>query len=159
MVFAINPQNKGHTFEAFREKALATPPPTGKVIDVIVGKNGGLTYYPSHVDAKPGDEIRFAFVAKNHTLTQSSFDYPCTHLDNGFDTGFEFVGMSKTFITRSFFVPNTTDPLWFYCRQKVPSSHCTQGMVLAINAPKVGNHTFEDFKKKAMATGKHHWGM
>jgi len=157
MVFAINPQNKVHTFDAFRAKALATasaPPPTGKIIDVTVGKNGALTYYPSHVDAKPGDEIRFAFVAKNHTVTQSSFDYPCTHLDNGFDTGFEFVGTSKTFITRSFFVPNTTDPLWFYCRQKVPTSHCAQGMVFAINAPKVGN-TFEEFKMKALATGKY----
>ncbi len=153
MVFAINPKKEGHTFEAFREKALATAPvkPTGKVIDVTVGKNGGLTYTPPHVDANPGDEIRFAFVSKNHTVTQSSFDYPCSHLEYGFDTGFEFVGKSKTFITRSFFVPNTKEPLWFYCRQKVPFSHCAKGMVFAINAPKTGN-TFEEFKKKALAT-------
>src|SRR5260370_1019966 len=52
MVFAINPKKKGHTFDAFKKKALATAKAPGKVIDVTVGKNGGLTYTPPHVDAK-----------------------------------------------------------------------------------------------------------
>ncbi len=150
MVFAINPQRRGHTFDAFRKRALATAP---KVIDVIVGKNGGLTYTPPSVKAKPGDEIRFTFVSKNHTVTESSFNHPCTRLEHGFDTGFEFVGTSNNFITRSFIVPDTEDPLWFYCRQKVPFSHCAKGMVFAINAPKRG-HTFDKFKAKALATAK-----
>jgi len=159
MVFAINPPKEGNTFDAFRMKALATAVNTttpvngtATVIDVTVGINGTLTYTPPYVDAKPGDEVRFKFVAKNHTLTQSSFNSPCSPLTNGFDTGFEFVGTSNNTITKSFIVPNTSNPLWFYCRQKVPSSHCAQGMVFAINAPKTGN-TFEEFKKKALATG------
>ena len=156
MVFAINPQRRGHTFEAFKEKALATAPvnSTGQVFNVTVGINGSLTYTPPYVNANPGDEIRLTFVSKNHTLTQSSFDYPCAPLKDGFDTGFQFVGTSMNFTTKSFFVPDTKDPLWFYCRQKVPFSHCGKGMVFAINAPEEGN-TFDEFKKKALATGNY----
>ena len=122
---------------------------TGEVIDITAGKNGGLAYTPPHVDAKPGDKIHFAFISKNHTVTQSSFNEPCSHLEYGFDTGFEFIRTSKKFITKSFFVPDTKDPLWFYCQQKVPFLYYAKGMVFTINTPKEGN-TFEESKEKTL---------
>src|SRR5260370_37101372 len=151
IVFTINLQKEGHTFKAFKEKALAMASIklTGEVHDLTAGKNGGLAYPPPHVDAKPGDEIRFAFISKNHTITQSSFDKLCSHLEYGFDTGFEFIRTSKKFITKSFFIPNTKDPLWFYCQQKVPFLYYAKGMVFTINMPKEGN-TFKESKEKTL---------
>ncbi|KAF8337006.1 Cupredoxin [Cantharellus anzutake] len=167
MVFAINPPKKGpHTFDAFRKKALATAggkrddtePRRVKVHDVIVGQGGQLTYTPPFIHAKTGEEIRFTFVAKNHTATQSSFDEPCSpqispdgHTRAGFDSGFQPVANGH-FRRASFIMPKTDKPLWFYCRQKVPVSHCGKGMVFAINPPSRGN-TFAAFKAKALATG------
>ena len=37
--------------------------------------------------ATPGDTVSFKFHPKNHTVTQSSFDAPCTPLYGGTDTG------------------------------------------------------------------------
>jgi len=150
-VFTVNPQKEGHTYKAFKEKVLTTASikPTGEVIDITTGKNGGLAYTLPHVDVKPGDKICFAFISKNHTITQSSFDELCSHLGYEFDTRFEFVGRSKKFITKSFFIPDTKDPLWFYCQQKVPFLYYAKGMVFAINMPKEGN-TFKESKEKTL---------
>ena len=169
MVFAVNPSTHGdHTFAAFQARAIASAPPrdppgTGyltpirKIVDVVVGANGTLAYDPPFVDASAGDEIRFNFVAKNHTATQSSFDQPCTSQIGpdgvsitGFDTGFNFVANGSAPVKQSFIMPQTDKPLWFYCRQ---TGHCAKGMVFAVNAPKHGDHTFDAFRKKATNTG------
>jgi hypothetical protein len=133
------------------------PPPTGVIHDVKVGENNGLTYTPPFVvctassfmperctaahrlvyipqAANIGDEIRFTFEAKNHTVTQSSFLQPCKRLigpdgmtPTGFDTGFMPVANGASLPTASFIVPST-NPLWFYCRQ---TGHCAKGMVVS----------------------------
>src|SRR5260370_23597276 len=112
IVFAINLQKEGHTFKAFKEKVLtmASIKLTGEVIDITAGKNGGLAYTPPHVDAKPGDKIHFAFISKNHTVTQSSFDEPCSHLKYGFETRIKFIGTRIHIITTAFIIPNTKAP-------------------------------------------------
>ena len=87
-------------------------------------------------------------------VTESSFNHPCTKFGHpGFDSGFQPIDPKhpKDKFVR-FKVPSK-EPLWFYCRQKVPVSHCGKGMVFAINPPKKGN-TFDKFKKKALATAK-----
>ncbi|KAF8337010.1 uncharacterized protein EI90DRAFT_2992207 [Cantharellus anzutake] len=154
MVFAINPPSSGNTFDAFKAKAIATEGGGGggKMIDVTVGKDGQLTYTPPYVNAKPGDQVRFTFVSKNHTATQSSFENPCSPWQGGFDSGFKFVGTSNNFLQSTFTVPQGNNPLWFYCRQKVPSSHCAAGMVFAVNPPSYG-HTFQAFQQKAKESG------
>ena len=43
-----------------------------------------------------------------------------------------------------------TSPIWIYCRQKVPSSHCAAGMVFAINP---GPGQLAAFQAAAKATG------
>lgn len=59
---------------------------------------------------------------------QSSFDDPCSALDQGFTTG--FVPVSPGALpTRKEFVVDKPGPLWFYCQQQQPHPHCQAGMV------------------------------
>ena len=100
---------------------------------VQVGADGDLIYGPNQVNASVGDVIEFNFLAENHTVTQSSFNTPCTY-NGGFDTGFNQdnpQNISGKFI-KSFTV-NTTQPTWFYCRQTVKVNHCGKGMVFGLN--------------------------
>ncbi|KAG8681286.1 hypothetical protein FRC09_017592, partial [Ceratobasidium sp. 395] len=98
---------------------------------VTVGAWNKLLYDPQYVHAKPGDTIEFEFHPKNHTVTESSFDYPCQRLESGyaFRTGFVPVPLTQTshFPTRKYKVPDDK-PHWFYCGQ---TGHCPAGMVFA----------------------------
>lgn len=130
-----------------------------KVIEVAVGKDGGLTYQPDDITASVGDIVRFTFYAKNHTVTQSAFDDPCMKLPNykGFDSGFRPVpaGTAAAQLPQFNVTVTTTDPIWFYCQQKAAGaalSHCQQGMNGAINAPKTGSHTLPAFKTRASSS-------
>ncbi|KAG8941328.1 hypothetical protein FRC04_004608 [Tulasnella sp. 424] len=124
-----------------------------KTHDVIVGGAAGLVYTPNQVHAKVGDHVKFHFQFKNHTVTQSSFDYPCEPLKGGFDSGFMPVAMdAKKSLTFTIEVKNE-DPIWVHCEQV---GHCPSGMVFAVNAPKKGN-TFKKFLKMAKASGKNEY--
>ncbi|KAG7086552.1 hypothetical protein E1B28_002501 [Marasmius oreades] len=114
-------------------------------IDVVVGGPGILKYSPEFVNASVGDIIRFTFKQKNHTVTQSTLQSPCSPKADGFDSDFVPVADSVTqgFPVAQFTVENA-DPLWVYCRQ---ANHCQQGMVFAVNP----GDKFEAFK--AAATG------
>ncbi|KAH8917987.1 hypothetical protein BT69DRAFT_1197444, partial [Atractiella rhizophila] len=99
---------------------------------------------PSIITASVGSKVFFEFQSKNHTVTQSTFDSPCTPLDAGFSSGFLFStlgGNSSTSTSGPGFVLEVTDdqPIWFYCAQTLPVNHCEAGMVGAINPPTEGN--------------------
>ncbi|CAE6348646.1 unnamed protein product [Rhizoctonia solani] len=117
---------------------------------VTVGAWGKLRYDPEYVHAKVGDYVQFEFHPKNHTVTESSFDKPCSAIDGGFRTGFIPVKEEKKhdLPIRKFKVTDDK-PHWFYCGQV---GHCPAGMVFAVNPPKSGN-TFEKFEKKAKESG------
>jgi hypothetical protein len=72
----------------------------------VSNDTAGLLYDPSYIVSQPqsiyidrcadtplfqsaaiGDTVSFKFHPKNHTVTQSSFDAPCTPLYGGTDTG------------------------------------------------------------------------
>ncbi|KAG7092794.1 hypothetical protein E1B28_009113 [Marasmius oreades] len=137
--------------------ALASLPLTvlAANIPVTVGSDNKLAFSPEFVTANQGDTVTFTFVSKNHTATQSTFDNPCLRAENGFDSGFRPVSPNTT--AEPFVVTvGDTKPTWFYCKQKNPSPHCSQGMVFAINPPPEGDpHSFSAFKALAMsnATG------
>lgn len=121
---------------------------------VLVGDNG-LDYNPTSVTAAVGDNVVFEFRSKNHTVTQSSFAQPCTFLQTaagpGVDSGFQPVPAgSTTFPQWSITIDNATAPLWFYCAQKTPASHCAAGMVFAINP--TAEKTFDAFQAAAKAS-------
>ncbi|EGG09707.1 uncharacterized protein MELLADRAFT_29106, partial [Melampsora larici-populina 98AG31] len=118
----------------------------------------GRIYTPNNIKAAINDTVTFMFQIKNHTVTQSAFAEPCTHLVNmtsnqsGFRSGFVPVaamtpmGEMPSWTLRV----DVSTPLWFFCEQV---SHCSSGMVGAINAPDAGDKTFEAFLKSAESQG------
>lgn len=115
-------------------------PPTAQRVQVVTVSttNNSLVYSPSSVTAAAGDMVQFQFVAGNHTVTQSTFDQPCTPISNimsnvtGFHSGYMPVAASSSqgeIPTYTIQVNNTT-PIWIYCAQ---GRHCQSGMVMVIN--------------------------
>jgi hypothetical protein len=49
--------------------------------------------------AAAGDTVLFAFTANNYTVTQSSFDAPCTPQAGGLDTGLCVLSTQKVLHT------------------------------------------------------------
>jgi plastocyanin len=148
--------------------ALATVV-SATTFQVNVGQNG-LAYTPPTVNASVGDTVEFIFHPKNHTVTQSTFAAPCTPMSNGIDSNFQFVPTNATQGQSMTVMVNSTDPVWFFCRQtgyvshmspflfffllivRVSAcSHCQSGMVFAIN-PSV-NKTFAAFQAAANSSG------
>ncbi|KAJ3756058.1 Cupredoxin [Lentinula raphanica] len=133
-----------------------TPEPTyaagGPVThNITVGINGQLAFGPSNISAAIGDIVEFTFLAKNHSVVQSSFSDPCTPLADGFNLGFHPVDANTTGPTLSITINNTT-PIWGYCAQTNPVSHCGSGMVFSINAVESGPNNFAAFLALAEAT-------
>ncbi|THV07952.1 hypothetical protein K435DRAFT_772288 [Dendrothele bispora CBS 962.96] len=124
---------------------------------VTVGSNGQLVFEPANITAQVGDTVTFEFHQKNHTVTQSTFSTPCRALAAvgpssapGFDSGFMPVADGATNFPTFTIQINDTTPIWAYCRQTQPASHCGQGMVFSVNAIESGANNFEAFKAKAV---------
>jgi len=121
-----------------------------ETITVEVANGGQLTFTPESVTAQQGDVIAFQFLTGNHTVTQSSFDNPCTRLSTptlGIDSDYQPVPANASTIPQwSFTVNNASAPLWFYCKQ-AGGGHCKAGMVFAVNP--TADKTFDAFKSKA----------
>ena len=109
-----------------------------KVTVVTVGMGGNLTFTPNNIKVPAGEMVQFQFAAGNHTVTQSTFDDPCSpiaqHNKNvtGFHSGFQPVAASAAMgmIPTYTIMVNNTTPLWIYCAQ---GPHCQKGMVMVIN--------------------------
>lgn len=117
---------------------------------VVVGQGNSLTFNPTVVTAKNGDNIVFQFASKNHSATQSTFAKPCERMttpQEGADSGFMAVDSKTGMIpTWEITITNDSTPLWFFCAQK---PHCEQaGMVFAVNPS--SDKPFDRFQKTAM---------
>lgn len=114
-----------------------------------------LVFSPSNVTATKGSVITFQYSGApgNHSVTQSSFDAPCTPLENGFDSGYVFRNPETQSAAPEWNLTITDDstPIWLYCKQLQPAAHCVAGMVFAINAPTSGDRTVEAFQSNARA--------
>ncbi|KAH9977642.1 Cupredoxin [Lactifluus volemus] len=135
----------------------ALPTQNSQVFQVVVGSATGETIFtPNSITARPGDAVMFIFDPKNHSVTQSSFENPCTRLNNGLDSDFHPVAsVSQT--PPTFSVPvKDSKPMWFYCRQNAntPASHCGKGMVFAVNAQVNGQKSFANFQAAAENIGQ-----
>jgi len=115
---------------------------------VLVAANKTSTFEPEFVFASIGDTVSFVFLAGNHTVTQSSFDTPCTEFSpEGIDSGFVPVPLTATTFQQFAFTLNSIQsPLWFYSRQ---TGDCALGMVFAVNPS--DNESFEAFQANANA--------
>ncbi|KAG9028747.1 hypothetical protein FRB95_006115 [Tulasnella sp. JGI-2019a] len=122
----------------------------GKTIDVFVGGNNGLVFKPDSVTADVGDTVLFTFGSLNHTMTQSTFDVPCTGKPGGLFSGYMPVPLTQSEGFPQFPVPiKDLNPFWAFCSQ---GNHCQKGMVFAVNAPTTGDNTFDAFRSRATAS-------
>lgn len=134
-----------------------TPSPTFAATpvnhEVVVGVDGQFAYGPANISASLGDTVTFIFHAKNHTVTRSAFMTPCQRLavpEGQFSTtGFVGVAVDETNFPRYTFTVNDTAPIWGYCGQTAPVSHCGAGMVFSINAVETGPNNFAAFQALA----------
>ncbi|KAK7054644.1 phosphatidylinositol-3-phosphatase ymr1 [Paramarasmius palmivorus] len=117
------------------------------LLSVAVG-DGGLAFNPSSLTAPVGDTVQFQFVAKNHSVTQSTFDNPCVFKDQGVDSGFLKVDTNATEIPSWSFQIDSTDALWFFCAQMSTGLATAKGMVFALNP--TAEKSFDAYKAKAM---------
>lgn len=141
---------QGESLYAMYDPMTLTVSPAMDVQVVHVGKNpaNNVTdskFWPENLTAAPGSMVQFQFWAGNHTVTQSSFDNPCTPLEpgaGGTGNGTNAAGIKSGYQPVDVSMPNgeiptytvwinDTKPLWFYCAQ---ATHCQGGMALAINA-------------------------
>ncbi|MCJ1255657.1 hypothetical protein MMC24_003474 [Lignoscripta atroalba] len=113
--------------------ALAASTASAKTITVNVGRDDGtneLVFIPSTIFALTGDQVKFDFYPRNHSVVQAAFDAPCAPLTNAFYSGYipSMDGLANTSYVLT--INDTTTPLWFYCSQAM---HCQSGMVGVIN--------------------------
>jgi plastocyanin len=136
--------------------SVASAQMTVEVGSTATAPGGVFQYIPSTMTAKNGTVITFKFTGApgNHTVTQSTFADPCTPVAGGFDSGWVFIPPSPALSATPEWNLTITDdskPIWFFCKQLLPSPHCAAGMVGAINAPATGN-TFAAFQNNAKST-------
>lgn len=99
---------------------------------VIVGSKGPF-YNPAVIYAQQNETIVFEFAGDFHSVTQSSFDDPCTPLPGGFDSGIAGAGATAPIPSWALVITNASAPIWFFCTVVQPSSFCHLGMVGVIN--------------------------
>ncbi|KAE9383075.1 hypothetical protein BT96DRAFT_1009678, partial [Gymnopus androsaceus JB14] len=119
-----------------------------------VNERGGIYQFtPSNFNANNGSVISFEFTGNpgNHSITQSTFSSPCQPLSGGFDSGWVLIpngGVSPSPVW-NLTVTDDSNPIWFFCKQLLPTPHCAAGMVGAINAPTSGSNSFDSFLNNA----------
>ncbi|KAF8212475.1 hypothetical protein K438DRAFT_2010693 [Mycena galopus ATCC 62051] len=146
-----NPAPAGPTSTA-PAAAPSAPPSNATDINVNVSPNGQFMFDPAEIVAPVNATVTFWFPASPtaHSVTQSSFDAPCTFLaatsnnSAGFDSGLTTAKQFTITIT------NASEPIWFHCKQ---FTHCGMGMVGSINAPTNGTNTFAAFQAAASKIG------
>ncbi|KAJ7070903.1 hypothetical protein C8F01DRAFT_1108287 [Mycena amicta] len=144
------------TYTSFQNSPAATPAAAeGAVHTVVVGGPSKLFFDPDHIIAAPRDTVVFQFQQKNHSVIQSSFVDPCRPINTnnasieGFNSGFHAVGTNDTDFPTWSLVVNNTSPVWAYCGQTAPASHCGAGMVFSINAVDNTTRNFAAFQALA----------
>ncbi|KAJ7880519.1 hypothetical protein B0H14DRAFT_2435681 [Mycena olivaceomarginata] len=119
---------------------------------VQVGPEGQQIFSPSNITANVGDVVSFAFLTKNHSVTQSSFASPCEPLAGGVDSGFQSVAANGSNIPEFSIAINASKPLFFFSAQTVPTNECQRGMVFSINQAPNSAKSFATFQAAAVAS-------
>ncbi|KAJ3828745.1 hypothetical protein EV361DRAFT_668098 [Lentinula raphanica] len=132
-----------------------------QTVQVQVGgtenESGGIFQFkPSSFNATNGSVITFEFSGNpgNHSITQSALSNPCQPMSGGFDSGWVLIptgGVSPNPLW-NLTITDDSQPIYFFCKQLIPSPHCAAGMVGTINAPSSGTGSFNDFLNNAKQT-------
>ncbi|THH28243.1 hypothetical protein EUX98_g5951 [Antrodiella citrinella] len=96
---------------------------------------GVFQFIPAQINATVGSVITFNFSGNpgNHTVAQSTAADPCNPLSGGFSSGFISVPAGSTGFPTWNLTVLSSEPIWFFCAQRLPSPHCYNGMVGGIN--------------------------
>ncbi|KAG7085286.1 hypothetical protein E1B28_003405 [Marasmius oreades] len=124
---------------------------SGTMFTIEVGRAGSF-FVPDSVNARLGDTVKFQFFDAAHGVVQTSFETPCEPLPGGFSSGvFQPPGgvTDPGQLAEWTLQITNTSTIWFYCPVESPVSHCSTGMVGAINP--LGEKMVEDFKSAAKA--------
>jgi plastocyanin len=159
MVFGVNPKSNDQMQQFIDQAKIqngtttapTTPAPAQTVTVKVGGQGPKLTFDPPFLPSvAPGTVVRFDFLFKNHTLTESSRYSPCTKSKNSLvDTDFQNVNEADTPGAKPFdLTVDSSSPRYFYCKQ---ANHCGAGMVFALNTQESDFMGFQDLAK---ATGK-----
>ncbi|KAG6872172.1 hypothetical protein C0995_012409 [Termitomyces sp. Mi166 len=121
------------------------------IMQVDVAFQETFTFHPNNFTAPNGTQVTFWFpnTGLNHSVTQSSFNNPCTYLAASGNTSAGFDSGLQSAVTFTITIVDDTKPIWFHCKQV---QHCGMGMVGSINAPSTGN-TFDAFHQAALKIG------
>ena len=111
---------------------VSTPALPPRVHEVAVGAAGEQRFTPRYINANIGDFVRFSFKSGNHTVTESTFENPCSPR-GAFDTNFFHDATQPRGTNDMTLLVDSTNPRWFFCRQVTNVSHCQSGMIFAIN--------------------------
>lgn len=132
----------------------SAPPDTPGFVNIDVAFQETFTFHPSNVSASNGTVVTFFFPNNGlqHSVTQSSFENPCTPLaanatsgePAGFNSGFQADAQFSITIT------NDQIPIFFHCAMPL---HCGMGMVGSINAVDDSPTNFTAFQAAAIAIG------
>ncbi|KAE9407483.1 hypothetical protein BT96DRAFT_1014059 [Gymnopus androsaceus JB14] len=111
---------------------------------VSVGDNGSF-YNPPTVAAGLNDIVTFVFTGQgSHGVAQSTYSDPCTPLSGGFNSGLYSLSNSTNpneAPVWSIQITDDVDPIYFFCPNTHPVSHCGSGMVGVINTPSQANYS------------------
>ncbi|KAH8108471.1 hypothetical protein DFH11DRAFT_1095351 [Phellopilus nigrolimitatus] len=134
--------------------AATAPPDTPGFVNVDVAFQETFTFHPSNFSAPNNTVVTFFFpnAGLMHSVTQSTFEDPCTYLvansSTGSPAGFDS-GLQEN-VQFSITITDDQTPIWFHCKFPL---HCGMGMVGAINAQTSGSNTFSAFQAAAVAIG------
>ncbi|KII88755.1 hypothetical protein PLICRDRAFT_637307 [Plicaturopsis crispa FD-325 SS-3] len=139
------------TTAAASNAAPSAPPDTPGNMNIDVAFQSTFTFHPANITAPNGTIVTFWFpnAGLAHSVTQSSFEAPCTYLAASSNSSAGFSSGLVEGVQFSINITDDTTPIWFHCEQV---THCGLGMVGSINAPSSGN-TFSAFQQAAMAIG------
>ncbi|KIY51952.1 hypothetical protein FISHEDRAFT_36092 [Fistulina hepatica ATCC 64428] len=117
---------------------------------ITIGYDSNLIYEPAFITADVGDVVHFEVAARNHTVTQSTLEVPCTPLEGGFTSGL-YVFDRRYSNGKSYEITvNNTDPIWIHCEQ---IDACEKGMVFAVNPGSEGSgQDYYTFLERALST-------
>ncbi|KAJ7910851.1 hypothetical protein B0H13DRAFT_1615216, partial [Mycena leptocephala] len=119
---------------------------------------GGIfQFIPNTFMASNGSVVTFIFsgIPGNHSITQSTFASPCEPMAGGFDSGWVEILKNPTGSAPlpqwDLIITNDQTPIWFFCKQLLPTPHCFGGMVGAINVQPGATNSFSTFQANAVA--------
>ncbi|EEH50534.1 uncharacterized protein PADG_06613 [Paracoccidioides brasiliensis Pb18] len=117
---------------------------------------GTQRFYPDSLKVEPGSMVQFQFHPKNHSVSQSTWEQPCSPIgaSNGshpaIRSGFLPVLPDAAQMPVFTVMVHDSNPIWLFCGQ---TNHCQNGMVMVINPPEGADKGIEAFRSAAMSGG------